>query len=764
MNILGMIRGRVPCAVSAGALRGLPAPVLLCTMGWTMGALAEPLWAADSSRAAETASSDTLGEIIVTAQKRSERLQDVPVPVTAVNASVLVEQNLLKLQDYYTSIPGLSFVSNGRGDASLSIRGLTTGSFINPTVGITLDDVPLGSTTILGTRSEAPDLDPSDLERVEVLRGPQGTLYGAATLGGLLKYVTVDPSSVGLSGRIETDIDNVQNGYELGYGVRGAANVPLGDNLAVRISGFTRRDPGYINDAAFGEKGVNKADVEGGHLSLLWHPLSNWSLKLSALIQDTDADGQSFSTQNPGSGQLQQILTFPGAGWWHHELNLHSATVAGSFDGVNLASITGYSTDRYRTFTDCTAYYGFASQAVYGVSSCGVSGKNATYRFSQELRLSGSALGRLDWLVGVFYDHEDTPTHDIYYGVNPVNGALSGITIDDPYPTTYEEYAGFGDLTLHFTDQFDIQFGARESKNRQTYEEILSGPGWALFGLGDPAVNPLVSTNDNSFTYLATPRFKLSPNLMVYARVATGYRPGSPNPTCILFSIPCHYQPDKTTNYEIGLKGESPNHLFSFDSSIYYINWKNIQLQVNDPTTGAVFYTNGSAAKSEGVELSGRMKPVEGLTITAWVAWNEAVLTADLPPHSSAYGLSGDRLPYTPRISGNLALDEEFPLTSTLRGFVGGSLSYVGNRENDFATAATVARLELPSYTQENLRAGVHYDTWTASFFVNNLSDQRGVLVRPLILAATAEFAANYIQPRTVGLSISKTFGHQASE
>jgi outer membrane receptor protein involved in Fe transport len=156
----------------------------------------------------------------------------------------------------------------------LSIRGIMSGLYTNPTVGITVDDVPYGSSTFLGGGGGTvmPDIDPADLARIEVLRGPQGTLYGASSMGGLLKFVTVDPSTDGVSGRIEGGINSVYNGAELGYGARGSVNVPLGDVLAVRVSAFSRQDPGYVDNVQSGQRGVNKTDVDGGRLSALWRP------------------------------------------------------------------------------------------------------------------------------------------------------------------------------------------------------------------------------------------------------------------------------------------------------------------------------------------------------------------------------------------------------------------------------------------------------------------------------------------------------------
>ena len=248
-----------------------------------------------------------LEEIIVTAQKRNERLQDVPVPVTVLSADALVENDQTRLRDYFESVPGFT-VSPGPSAGNqqmLTIRGISSGAFGNPTVGVTVDDVPFGAFT----REYAPDIDPSDLARVEVLRGPQGTLYGASSMGGLLKFVTVDPSTEALTGRIEAGTNSVYNGAELGYNFRGSINVPLTDSLALRASAFTREDPGYIDNPRLGSEGVNEDRVSGGRLSLLWRFADTFSLKLSALTNIQRRTGSVKSTLHRLSAAYNRITS-----------------------------------------------------------------------------------------------------------------------------------------------------------------------------------------------------------------------------------------------------------------------------------------------------------------------------------------------------------------------------------------------------------------------------------------------------------------------
>jgi iron complex outermembrane recepter protein len=251
-----------------------------------------------------------------------------------------------------------------------------------------------------------------------------------------------------------------------------------------------------------------------------------------------------------------------------------------------------------------------------------------------------------------------------------------------------------------------------------------------------------------------TPRMKISQDLMMYLRFASGYRPGGPN-LVTSNTLPAQYDPDKTLNYEIGLKGDFLEHTLSVDTSLYYIDWKNIQLSLYE--NGNSFMANGSSAKSQGAELSVRSRPLSGMTIAGWLDWNDAVLTEPFPPvtiSNTAYGAAGDRLPYSSRFSGNISMQQEFPLPGGLTGFVGSSVSYVGDRLGVFTGTAT--RQNMPGYSKIDLRTGVNYESWKVNIFVNNLSDQRGMLGGGL--GNFNPVAFQFIQPRTIGASLSWTF------
>jgi outer membrane receptor protein involved in Fe transport len=364
----------------------------------------------------------------------------------------------------------------------------------------------------------------------------------------------------------------------------------------------------------------------------------------------------------------------------------------------------------------------------------------------------------VEWLLGGFYTHESSQYVQTIAAEDPDSGTLLGNGIEFHSPTTYAEYAAFTDLTFHITDRFDIQVGGRESQVTQTFNENDIGPFVPdLDGGPAPFIIPETQVKTHAFTYLFTPRFKLSPDLMVYARLASGYRAGGPNEVP---GVPQQYSPDKTNDYEIGLKGDFMDHSLSLETSLYYIDWHNIQLSLLNPDY-LVYTANAGAAKSQGVEVAVTAKPLPGLTIAGWIAFSDAQLTQSLPADnpSDPYGVSGDRLPYSSRFSGNFSLDDEFPIAGGWRGFAGATVSYMGDREGAFQflqPAGSLQRQTFPAYARTDLRAGLKYESWMANLFVTNLTDKRGVLNGGV--ADFPPYAFQYIQPRTVGLSVVKTF------
>jgi iron complex outermembrane receptor protein len=734
-----------------------------------------------------------LEEVVVTAQKKEERLQDVPEAITVLNPDTLALNGHNSLVDYFASVPGLSLVNTAYtgGTHYLTIRGLSAGQGQNATVATVIDDVPVVSSLASEAgQYTSPDLDPSDLARIEVLKGPQGTLYGASSLSGLIKYVTVDPSTAEFNGRVEVTGSDIPKGGT-GYSVRAAVNIPVSDTFAFRLSGFDRHDPGYINDVSTGEDNFNWTNTFGGHAAALWRPSDDFSVKLSALVQKAFGYNglvDSNSLGQPSLGGLD-FTSLPGTAWWNTQAQLYSATVNWKVDGLDFTSLTGYVVNGIKNDDDQTfylGYYGYLCSLAPEQTSknCSPPGNpsgtlgtpylwNTTlHKVSEELRVASSVGKWLDWRIGGFYTHEFCASTDYFEAANLLTGALldyPGGLYSEKSSQSFHEYAVFGDVTAHITDRFDVQIGGREEWNEQAFQEVDNGIGTYFFD-GGPAPHhlPPDSAPGNAFTYEVTPRYKITPDLMTYLRVATGYRIGGYNgaaEAALLagYNVPATCAPDRTTNYEVGVKYDGLEHLVSFDVAAYHIAWKDFQLPVQTPNQFYGYTTNAGNAKSDGVEFSIETHPMQGLKIVVEGSFTNAVLTQGLPSISAVYGPEGTPLPYSMKYSGGLFVDQDVHLTSQWTAFFGGSVNYVGSRfaELIYGTPSPAnPRLEYPAYTQVNLHSGVHHDSLLMNLYVNNVTDKRGIvgMNNNNSYNTPGGFYTTFIQPRTVGVNISKTF------
>jgi iron complex outermembrane recepter protein len=713
-----------------------------------------------------------LDEVVVTAQKKTERLQDVPVPVTVVNTDELANNGAGRIQDFYTTVPGLTLIGNpygggGGGTQQVTIRGLNTTSSGNPTVGFLIDDVPFGSSSsaLLGQMGY-PDIDPSDLSDIEVLKGPQGTLYGADSLGGLIKITTKDPTTDAFSGHAQVLGEDVPDGDE-GYAVRASANIPISNEFAIRISGFSRRDPGYIDNLTTGEDNVNATEVNGGRISALWRLTDDVTLKIAALYQHTDGDGPSIVTTNsllqPVLGDLKQV-GIPGSGGYVGEVELYTATLNAKIAGLDLTSITGYGFNRWSNVVDFSEFAPFYSTPFFpGAAGSIIDTDASVHNISQEVRLSSSISTWLDWLTGVFYTHQSGNLAQDIEAADSTTGAVVGQSVDsNPTETTLWESAAFAEATTHITDHFDFQFGARESWNHLSSYSETTGAAVETFYGASPYIPPPQAADGHAFTYLITPDYKISPDLMIYARIASGYRIGGsnfPRP-----GVPLSYKPDTTTDYEIGIKSDFFDHALTVDASAYYIDWKDIQLEANQSGTGTCncsFETNGATAKSEGLELAVEAHPAPGTKVSLNGSFNNAVLTQDLPAeavNAGAYAVAGDRLPYSARASGSIGIEQDIFHFADGTVAAGADGAYVSARSSEF-TAEGTPRLVYPAYFALNLHVGAHYGPWQYNLFLNNVGDKRGIIGGSnTFTGEEPRYYAAIIQPRTVGLSIDRSF------
>jgi len=722
------------------------------------------LWAPfDLAVAQSQAVNDSqLETIVVTAEKRPEPILSVAGSITALTAGQLQTTAAVNLEDYAALVPGLNLISQREGQTQLVLRGITTGSSTpNATVAIYEDDTPYGSSTSFASGNQLTlDLDPADIQRIEVLRGPQGTLYGASSIGGVLKYITTPPDLQSYRGRLEVDGDTVDGGGT-GYGLRGMANVPLAkDTLGLRVSAFDRLDPGYIDNPQLGRRNVNATRVYGGRAALLWRPVDRLSVRLTTQYQKLHSGGMSEedvsgATLQPLHGDLVQ-QRYSGEPLDIRYL-LSSGVITYDLGWATILSATSVSSLNETQFNDLTATYGPVLGPLLKIPDLGIAFDIPIdqHKVTQELRLTSPSDLPLAWQVGFYYTHERSSHGEQFDPFLTANGAAIPVNLlSGSLNDRYTEYAGYGDVDYHFTTAFDVMAGVRYGTNQQNYSQPESG---ALVG---PAATIVATSSDDSTTFLFSPRYRVNENNTLYARIASGYRPGGPNaltPAEAAGGVPSSFRPDSLINYEAGYKSNLLQHSLTLDLSVFYIDWRDVQIQTL--FNGFDASGNGGTAKSDGVELSMVYAPVEGLTLSGDLDYTEAQLTADAPGIDAK---SGDRLPNVPKVAASLGADYSFPLFAAWRGFVGGDLHYVGDRVSGFVTGvpAGFARPVMPSYTIFNLRAGVKQDAWAVELYAKNVGNSRGITsLRSLAFNGFSDpYAAAILQPRLIGVSISTQY------
>jgi outer membrane receptor protein involved in Fe transport len=761
---------------------GVRRAALFCSAAAVLGAAPLAAHAADATpnTTASPANDTAVDELVVTARKREERLIDAPQPIQAVSGQTLRQISATEFSDYLDRIPGLSTSTGRDGSTLLVLRGIATGA-ANPTVATYIDEAPFGSSTIFALGSVlTPDFDPSDLDHVEVLAGPQGTLYGANAIGGILKFVTLQPNLTSFSGRAEATGLAVDHGGD-GWGLRGMVNIPVvNDKLAIRISGYGRDDPGFIDDVLHGTHDINDTRVWGGRIDALWQPLDDLTVRVSAMFHDQDGDDSNGEDVKqvqvdpshgvivgPTYGDLEVKRYLPEPLTLRYAL--YNGTITWTPGPVSVISSTSYSTEKADAVSDLTAQYGPALHGLavsLGVPSLYPANLGVTLlrainqnKLTEEARVASHGNQNLEWQVGVYFTTEystaDDPASLFTYP--------SGAPFTTPIPSfqnvfhatlisNYTETSVFGDVDYHFTPRFDLMLGGRYSYDWQDYKQPSSG---LLYGAAN---TPTSSGNESAFTYLVNPRFKLSDNNMLYIRIASGYRPGGPNtvPPAVL-NFPQTFKPDFLTDYEGGWKAELFDRSVSIDTAAFYLQWSQMQL----PTViqGYSAEANAGKAHSEGWEGQIAWSPISGLTLGGDATYTSAVIDSNNP---FAGAFKGDHLPFTPKWNVGLNANYTHPVADGWVGDVGANYRYIGARPSGFIVNSLTAGyyVNMPSYYTLDLNAGVTHQGWRAQVFARNVTDSRGItsLGSNPGTIASQDWVAGVIEPRTVGVSVSKAF------
>ena len=726
---------------------------------------------------------NAIEQIVVTANKRREVQRVVANSVTALSGKTLDRLRIVRLQDLVAQVPGLSLEADDKTEVRIVLRGLNTGS-AGSTVASLLDDVPTSAdNAVTNAAINSPNFDTYDLQRVEVLRGPQGTLYGATSEGGLIKYVTNPPDPSRLSGGLETGIDGAPDGG-IGGSLKGFANVPFANGkAAVRLTAWNDWTPGYIDNPQTGKTDTNSAQQYGWRASLLVQPTEALTVRLTAQRQtlfsnnadSIDVIGAAANPAAPPGNQLSIINGLRNSTYFsqpgQNEAALYYANADYDLDGAHLTSITAFSFGKYRNVFDATntnaapglPIGAYLSEAAYGVPLAVDERQNSnTDKFSQELRLTsdpGQTLfgHQLEWLAGGYYTRE-TAAFLQFLDARPltqINTALSPPPGGAAFSEALSEWAVFGQVDYHIIPTFDVEVGGRWSGEAQH-----SDSGFACCLLYGPSTfRGEIYSNDHDALYSVAPRWHPTDDTVLYARLATGYRPGGPNTPVPGTTIPLSYGPDHTVNYEIGWRQDFLQKSVNFDVTGFYINWRDVQiLSLVDTPAGPVGVNgNAGAAVSKGVEWSLNWAPFTGLRLSAVGAYTDARLTVNA---AGLGGLSGDFLPYVPDVTSSLNGEYSWTPSDGYRAFVSATWTYTGERYTSFAPAGGTAEshVRLPNYNTGAIRLGLERGQISGELYVNNISNSRAITTYFNQGGFNETGQATIIQPRTIGLVTRLSF------
>lgn len=700
------------------------------------------LWVAVPAEAAASMSSptrDQLKTIAITATKRPELLRDIPMSATVISGATLNRLHEVNFSDYVQTISGMVMVASDPAHVDLVLQGINTEG-VGATVGAYLDESPYGSSSALANGLiMTPNLDTFDMKRIEVLRGPQGTLYGANTLGGLIRFVTNSPNPAAFDEEGELGADDIAHAG-FGWSTKGMVNIPLTPDMALRVDAYRRKEAGFIDDPMQRLDHINGSDEKGGRASLLWGQPEELTVRLTAYLQDMDLNGSNGVDLNtapssttasgvrvtltPLFGDLEQgrVASEPST----VKNGLYDATVHWNLGWTALTSATSYSTYSGGQIKDTTALFGTLERADLDL-----------HKATQELRLASTDLHHLDWLLGFFYTHE---TAGLRQDLIPTlrSASVGFVQLN----STYLEAAGFGDITYHFSKAFDLSLGARWAHNRQS---TLG------FGLASVAGR----SSEGVFTYSVAPRWHVSRDTMGYVRIAKGYQPGGPNPLPPNppADVPATFHSDALIEYELGLKTLQAADRLSVDADLFDIEWNKIQLLTIIGNYGV--NGNGGTAFSRGFEFQATWIPISRFSVHVSGAYTDARLTSNTIPAVVGAG-AGARLPYIPGWSGSVAGDYTYYSHGDLSAFVSADWRYTGERDSGFDPA--LGQTSLPSDSEFDLQTGIARGRWTLELYGRNLTDERDISeIGPgSSIVTDAAPIGDVTEPRVIGLTLTE--------
>jgi iron complex outermembrane receptor protein len=691
-----------------------------------------------------------LEDVVVTARKREERLLDVPFSLQVLGSDELDKLGAVNFADYARAVAGVQFEDKGPGRANIFMRGVSTGGDVDTgkqsTVGVYFDETPMSES------SSQPDLKLYDIDRIEVLRGAQGTLFGSASLSGTLRILPKQPDASRFEAFTQAQLSSTEDG---GWNnvLNGMVNVPIGEKAAIRAVGYHVYNEGFLTNGFSGEDNINDERSNGGRVALLLAPTDELDVTLSGIYQRSEFGAYYQATDHYPELIIDQAEPEP----FTDRYAIGTLKVNYDFGGAQLTSVSSLF-DRKRYFQNDIDYFtGFV-----GVPQAFSPLTYTSRTFTQEVRLASSGSQRLNWVVGAFYDDRDeSATQSISPAGEPVPPPAEQLAhIHRDVGTT--QYAGFGEANYALTDKLTLTAGVRVSQIDGENTSVNDG---ILFG------GETIKTGQSSDSPVS-PRFIVSyrptGDAELHLQASRGFRIGGVNPGlppcdpangCTV-DVGSTFGPDSVWNYEIGTKWQLLENRVSLEAAVFWIDWDDIQVNVGrgDGFNG---FMNAGSAVSRGVELTGTAQLTDQVRIGGQFTYTEAYLT-HLAPGVAAAGVAqvDDDLPQIPPVS--TSVYGEWGTTFSGDGwlYLRGDVQYVDRRFGGFASNDPS---ELPAYTLVNVRLGADKGPYSVAFFVNNVTDKRAILADQSYSGVHdgqpySWQRDNINVPRTIGVSLARRF------
>jgi iron complex outermembrane recepter protein len=765
--------------------------------------------------AAQPSDTSALQEIVVTARKREENLQDVPLSIDVFTKRDMQNLGITSFDDYAEKVPSISFISEGPGTQFFVMRGVSDGSNPNysntSATGFFIDDMSLS------WQGVQPDLHLYDIERIEVLNGPQGTTFGASSMSGAIRYITNKPDVNAFSGGIDFNGGHIDGGQQ-NWTYEGFFNAPIIDGvLGLRLSAFSDSHGGFINNALttrtwvntavsnnaqWARNDYNRAHVEGGRVALKgvlndqWNATLTYSFQRQATLGAWDEDPTlapyTVERFGPESHRFEARtldfhvdgdvgigdLVFASTYWalptrQQNEYSQYIENyggffgVKGSNEGVTCLNDPVYGTGPYAGCNTPIQYYEYHTNP---------------QRWSNELRLASKAGGRFHWLVGLYWEKtKDDSSGSTYYmpGLrtnspafqyyNYYNGTPPGSTSLPAkewyaYSTRsdYLQTTEFSNISFDITNKLNIEAGVVHFHSGFRYYSPFGQFAYA------PTTPSLDVGSSHKWDSKFGINYKLMDNVMVYADFAQGFRDGGSNSgfpqSCYNKGVPQSYVPDTLNNYELGWKTTSLNGHLLWNGAAYLMNWKQLQTIIYDVNICAPssFYVNVGDARIYGVESNVDYKVNANWSIQAAGSYTDSHLISS--PYATFEANVGERLPYVPYFSWSWNLRYEHPLAASLRGYAQIDMAHKGDMWNDLHVEGSngFPRILQPSYSIANLRLGLNPEGghWLTEFYITNLTDKNAI-----VYSNTGNFDLRQTtnEPRVFGVRLNYRFGKETN-